>query len=177
MEFAWKKGIGMIGILMIMGLTAFFWTMFFIFLNIIYTTVLPGIISDADTLVYFNTILSPIWYPVIPILFLLSMCLWAFIQSQNPMASFVIAIVWITIVAAWFTYSTCYIIFDPWIIKVLPGLLPLDQTWSDAYNNFIPQVWHTMTWMIAITLAFFGCYLAPSYFEQGGKTYDFASGY
>jgi hypothetical protein len=177
MRIGEKYGMGAIGIFMIMLLTAFFWTMFYIFMNSIYTGVLPHFTSDTDTLAYYTSTLSFIWFPIIPFLFAIALCLWAIIQSQTPMASFVIAIVWIVIATGWFSYTAMFMVLDPWLMKTLPTILPVDPTWGTAYNNFIPPLWRGFTWMIAFTLAIFGTYLAPSYIERGGKTYDFASGY
>jgi hypothetical protein len=167
-----KKGMGMIGIFLILILTAFFFTMFYIVLYQVYTNLFMQLITDSDTLAFYNGSMVPIMLAM-PVVFLISLMFWGILQTQNPFSMFTITGIWLVILFSWVVFSMGFVVMDPWIMKQLPAMLPMDANYTDVYNNFVITLWRpTMPWAVAIILNIFGLFMAPAYFESRGNTWS-----
>jgi hypothetical protein len=174
-SFGEKKGMGLIGVFMLLIVTGFFWTMFYIVLNQIMANFLPTFFTDANTVAFYNSCLKPVWH-ALPFLFFLAMIIWSILQTQNPYNMFTVGGIWIAIAFGWMMLSMVYVVMDVWIMQTLPTMLPMDAIYSGVYTDLVMMLWRTMPWAIAIVLGIFGLYMGPAMFEMGGQTWQTRGG-
>jgi len=168
-----KKGMGLIGVFLILCVISFFFTMFYIVIDYYFTNFYLNFAVDAGTTVYFNEVLLPAWR-AIPVIFMLSIIIWALIQSQNPFNIIAIGGVWMTILFSWAVFSLTYVAFDNMMMTQLPSLFPAGETvYSSFYTNFVIVLWRTVPYGVIIILLIFALYMASTYFEPGGRTYNY----
>ena len=166
-----KKGMGMIGVFMILAFTLFFFTMFYIVLYMMFTNFLPLLTTSDSTKTYYDSTLLPIM-TFMPFLFLLSVVLWGIIQSQNEWNMVSILGIWVVILFSFFTVSTIFMALDEYIMSTLPNMFTLDANYAGVYNNLVKNLWRTIPVATPAILFIFGLYMASSYSERAGKTYS-----
>jgi hypothetical protein len=174
---AWKKGMGMVGIFLILLVATFIFTMIYIVIYNLFMNLLPSLTDNASTLAYYQSCFVPVM-KAIPFFFLFSIVVWGLIQSQNPFSMFSIGGVWVVITFAWFSYAAIFMFFDFWMMTEIPSLIPAQATyWIAFYSDFVVVLWRDVTWAVAIVLFFFGLWMASTRYEQTGPAYGNSGGY
>lgn len=172
-----NRGMGFIGIVVVLVLMMFFFAGFYVTLEVIYSNLASQLTSSADTLTYYNDYIRPMWLSL-SFFFLLSIIIWGLVQTQSPFNMASIAVVWVVIIFGYFAYSILFVAFDEWIMSLLPALLTVDANYVSVYENLVKSLWRVGPFAAYGVLVFFGLYMASTYAERAGnlQSYNYGGG-
>jgi len=165
-----NRGTGFIGISLILILMLFFYSGFYVSLELLHSNVLNQFIELPTTQDYYDTYLRPMWLSF-SIFFLFSIIIWGVVQTQSTFNMASIAGVWIVILFGFTVLTGVVLSFDKWIMQDLPTMLPMDQVMVSFYENLVKPLWRTAPIAIYCMFVFFGVYMASTYAEKGGQTF------
>ena len=165
-----NRGTGFIGISLILILMMFFYSGFFVSLEMLHSNVLIQFIETAATQAYYDTYLRPMWLSF-SIFFLFSIIIWGVVQTQSTFNMVSIAGVWVVILFGFTVLTAIFLSFDNWIMVDLPSLLPMEKSMVGVYENLVKPLWRTAPIAIYCTFVFFGMYMASTYAEKGVQVY------
>lgn len=165
-----NRGMGFIGISLILILMMFFFSAFYVVLEMIHVNVLENFIESTSTRDYYNTYIRPMWLSF-TIFFLLSIIIWGVVQTQSAYNIAAIAGIWVVVLFGFTVLTAVFVAFDKWIMEDLMDIVPMDAAYVGVYENLVKPLWRTAPVGIYIMFVFFGLYMASTYAEKAGSTY------